>query len=183
MLTGNDIRISNMPRVPTNNEPVCNDMYAHTARMDAPAHDKSYWITEEESLLRRYPAYQRIWTSASVGMPMYGELRNAAFMPNRRISRASTSSSHPRPISSSCASSSSSAAAYPGRGAPIGYFIRVMRFTSVVASKSPSRKYPYARRSSANRRTTASTSETSSPPPSGTETTVPLARVDVVGKK
>ena len=111
MLTGKDMRISNMPRVPTNTEPVWNDMYTHTARMDAPAHDKSYWITEEESLLRRYPAYQRISVFASVGMPMYGELRNAARMSKRRASRTSTSSSHPRPISPSCASSSSSASA------------------------------------------------------------------------
>jgi hypothetical protein len=42
MDTGKLARISNMPRVATNAEPVCAAMYTHTARIDAPAHDRSY---------------------------------------------------------------------------------------------------------------------------------------------
>ena len=40
-LTGKDIRISNIPRLATNAEPVCTHMYAHTAATLAPAQLRS----------------------------------------------------------------------------------------------------------------------------------------------
>ena len=146
-------------------------------------------ITSEESFERKYPAYQRtiVPEDSSTGTPMYGELKNPAFIPNRSNSFASTASSHAAPISASCSSSLSSGAANPKRGAPIGYLVRVMAFTSPRAgfagSKSPSKKYPNRRSSAAKPRTVASMSATNSPRPSGTRTNVPFASVATLGKK
>ena len=103
---------------------------------------------------------------SSFKRPMYGVLRNLAFIAKRSKSFASTASSHPSPISSRCASSRSSTATYPGLGAPMGYFTRVTRFTPPFASKSPSRKYPNDRRSSENIATIASRSSVNKPFPS-----------------
>ena len=56
MDTGKLAKISNMPSDATKTDPVCAAMYTQTARIEAPAHDKSNPMIRCESLLRKYPA-------------------------------------------------------------------------------------------------------------------------------